>query len=163
MTDNTRAADDTYRHKLVPHNLFSGDHWSMLAYVETVMVETGGFQIGLDHRTRMSRRNFRVLAEGCPRPKRPRTLKPSRAVILEPRNGTILSNNTFVPSHDDWDCLADLAHYGLFTQTTWEPGDILHFSPLGVKVAADLREWKQNGGSFSGFHTDLLKDGEVAV
>ena len=36
----------------VPPNLFGKDHWSTLAYMETIMVDCGGFQVGADPRMR---------------------------------------------------------------------------------------------------------------
>ncbi len=53
-TDDTHPAGAP-----VPVELWSKDHWSTLAYIETVMVEHGGrFEVGWDPRMRQNRRNF---------------------------------------------------------------------------------------------------------
>ena len=52
----------------VPMARWGRDHWRCLVYVEAVMVEMAGFQVGADPRMTANRRHYRVLAEQCPRP-----------------------------------------------------------------------------------------------
>lgn len=55
----------------VPVARWGRDHWRCLAYVEAIMVEMAGFQVGADPRMTANRRHYRVMAEQCPRPKPP--------------------------------------------------------------------------------------------
>jgi hypothetical protein len=65
--------------------LWGADHWSTLAYIETV--DCNGFQIGLDARMRSNRRNFRVMTEQCPSPKRIGA-NPGMAIVMSPEHAT---------------------------------------------------------------------------
>lgn len=134
-------------------NLWGKDHWSTLAYVETVMVECAGFQIGSDARMRSNRRNFRVMHEQCRHPKRPERSTASMAVSMVPQHGTRLNNGTKVEDHDDWACIQDMAQAGLFTVSVdaVEPKQVLHFSPIGSTIAVQLRNHKAAGGMFATF------------
>lgn len=129
------------------------DHWSTLAYIETVMVECGGFQIGLDARMRSNRRHLRVMHQQCPRPKRAAGRDSSLTVAMDPNGGSRLRDGSTVPNHDDWMCVQDMAYAGLFTvgPADVEPGETLHLSTLGRQVASQLREHKAAGGQFADF------------
>jgi hypothetical protein len=138
----------------VPMNLWGKDHWTTLAYIETVMVDTGGFQIGRDSRMRANRRNFRVMAEQCPDPKRVSQGQGRLAVVMDrDAHATRLNDGTTISNHDDWCCVQDMAEVGLFTlrQDQIEPGEILHLSSLGREVITKLREHKAVGGKFADF------------
>ena len=149
----------------IAEDQFGSDHWSTLAYAETVMVECSGFQIGADARMRTKRRNFRVLHEECPRPQRPG--RPASMGVVMPRyNGSILADGSSVEGHDDWDCIQDLAEAGYFTTgkppsaRSWrrataddvQPKAWLRLSGKGREVTAALRAHKSGGGKFSDFH-----------
>jgi len=142
----------------VPVAKFGKDHWSTLAYAETVMVDCGGFQVGLDPHMRQGRRHYRVMREQCIRPKRMGRVSPDMAMIMDMKYSTRLNDGTMVESHDDWHCVQDMAEAGYFrvgaepaTADRVEPGVILHLSPLGRTVADALRQHKANGGTFSTF------------
>jgi hypothetical protein len=101
---------------------------------------------------RSNRRNFRVLHEGCPAPKRAKTAPPSMARTMEPRHTSILAGGAASDNHDDWCCLHDMAAHGLFgLGDEVEPGSVLHLSPLGNAIATELRRHKADGGTFAGF------------
>ncbi len=142
---------DDYRDAFVPPEQWGHDHWSTLAYAETVMVECGGFEIGADARMRSNRRNFRVMSKQCPRPKRPGGR--SLGLIMEVSDGSILRDGTKVPGHDDWMCLQDMAAAGFFTvgPDDIEPRAVLHLSELGAAVIAQLRAHKAADGTFKDF------------
>lgn len=130
------------------------DHWSLLAYIEHVMVDCAGFQVGLDAHMRQGRRHYRVMREECPHPKRRHGHSPvDRAMAMEPEHGTRLKGGVVLPWHDDWSCVQDLAHAGYFTCTADEvqPGAVLHFSDKGMGIAAKLRQHKSAGGGFGTF------------
>jgi hypothetical protein len=137
--------------------LFGKDHWSTLAYAETVMVECGGFQIGFDVRMRQNRRNYRVMREMCRKPKRARQ-GPDCGCMWEPKYSTVLADKSVVEGHDDWSCIQDCAEAGFFTvgeqiarADRVEPGVILHLSPLGRATVEGIRAHKAAGGNFGNF------------
>lgn len=129
------------------------DHWSTLAYVETVMVDNAGFQLGTDAHMRSNRRNFRVMAEACPRPKRASGANPSLARVMQPQHTTRLKDGSPTDNHDDWACIQDMAAEGLFTvgPEDVQPAVVLHLSERGQGVCNALRAHKAAGGHFAGF------------
>jgi hypothetical protein len=141
-----------FENEYVPAELFGNDHLGTLLYVDSVMVDNGGFQVGSDPRMKSNRRNFRVMAQQCPRPKRT-SREGSFSVVMSPEHATRLRDGTVVRDHDDWACLQDMAALGYFTVPVdeIEPGVVLHFSDLGRAVANDLRAHKAAGGSISDF------------
>lgn len=151
-------ADDGY----IEIEQFAADHWSTLAYAETVMVENGGFQVGFDGRMRQGRRHFRVMMGECPRPKRQNHAGPSAAVIMKPEYATKLADGTQVEAHDDWHCVQDLVYVGLMgiernglivpAPDDITPGVVLKLTPLGERCVSELRRHKTNGGTFATFH-----------
>lgn len=138
----------------VKESQWSKDHWSLLAYIEHVMVECGGFEVGLDAHLRQNRVHWRVLWEQCPHPKRTYGKSPAaRSMAMEPEHGTRLRGGTVLLDHDDWDCVQDLAHEGYFTcgANAVQPGAVLHLSAKGASVVARLRQHKSAGGGFGTF------------
>jgi hypothetical protein len=136
----------------IPMALWGKDHWSTLAYIETVMVDCGGFQIGRDARMKSNRRNYRVMSEQCPKPKRVGS-HPGLAIVMRPEHATRLNDGSIIDTHDDWCCIQDMAEAGLLSvpQDHIEPGVVIHFSELGREVANKLREHKAAGGQFAAF------------
>ena len=146
------SSPDDYRDAFVPPEQWGPDHWSTLAYVETVMVECGGFEIGADARMRSARHNFRVMNEQCSHPKRPSGRR-GLGLVMDVSDGSTLHDGMKVPGHDDWVCLQDLAAAGFFTvgPDDIEPRAVLHLSELGAAVTAQLRAHKAAGGTFKNF------------
>lgn len=140
----------------IPMSQWSKDHWSTFAYVEHVMVETAGFQIGFDGRMKSNRRNFRILKEDCPKPKRPSAC--SLGVVMDLKYSTVIKNGQQIHNHDDWHCVQDMAAEGLFTVTHFEPKDILHLSDKGQQIASQLRQHKASGGSFKDFAPTVISN-----
>lgn len=142
-----------YENIYIPISMWAKDHWTTLAYIETVMVDNAGFQVGRDARMRSNRRNFRVMSEDCPFPKRTDSNAAKLAISMRPEHATILKDGTKVPSHDDWCCIQDMAALGFFkcNADNIEPGVILNFSPLGEAIADELRKHKRDGGTYATF------------
>ena len=109
----------------IPIEKFGQDHWSTFAYVETRAVDDGG---------KLNPRKMR--GDGFKYPTR-------------------LKNEENPPEgHNDWDCLFDLESAGLLVSG----GSIypmVHLTPLGWKVASQLRQWKAAGNNFATFVPDL--------
>lgn len=143
----------------IPPAFWGKDHWSTLAYVDTVMVDCGAFEIGADGRMRSSRRNYRVMCEENPRPLRSGGHAP--AVPMDStRHSTRLNNGQMVVGHDDWACVRDMASVNLFTHPVeaFEPGVTLRFTRKGRAWAEALREFKRQGGNFGSFSADDLPE-----
>lgn len=151
-------ADDGY----IEIEKFGDDHWSTLAYAETVMVENQGFQVGFDGRMRQGRRHFRVMLSQCPRPRRQNHAGPAAAVVMQPQYATKLADGTQVEGHDDWHCVQDLVYAGLMgikrgdgmilpLPDDMEPGVTLFLTPLGEQAVSALRRHKTEGGGFATF------------
>lgn len=147
------TVDDGY----VALEKFGKDHWSTLAYAETVMVECKGFQVGFDPRMRQCRHHYRVMREQCRSPKRP-TSAPDHRCMWKPEYATVLNDGSMVEGHDDWHCIQDMINAGLFSLDgkamevgDCEPGVVLHLSDLGRDYVNQLREHKARGGSFGTF------------
>ncbi len=160
MTETRRHSPD----EVVPMADWGQDHWSTLAYVETVTVEHGGFEMGADARMRSNRRNFRVMREACPEPTR-LGAHPGMAVVMDGDTGSRLRDGTVVAGHDDWCCLQDMAVAGLFASTPahgggeartldqgdLEPGTWLSLSARGTALVGAVRAHKAAGGRFRDF------------
>jgi len=151
---NTFTADD-----VIPPVHWGKDHWTTLGYVDVVMTDVAGFQVGFDPRMRSNRRHYRVMMEGCPSPKRAAGVG-REGLTSSPDAGSRLRDGTTARGHDDWCCIQDMADAGLFTVPAddIQPGVTLHFSPKGQEWAAALRRFKQGGGSFTDFNADDLPD-----
>lgn len=147
----------------VPEAIFHKDHWSTLAYMQTVIVDYAGFQVGLDPHMRQGRRNYRVMRDECPRPIRPGSGFPISMVhVMDNKYSTKMRDGSVVDGHDDWHCVQDMANAGYFTykkRTKFypaaardvEPGVVLNFSEKGFAVVNALLEHKAKGGNFAGF------------
>lgn len=142
--------------------MFGRDHWSTLAYMETVMVDCHGFQVGNDPRMRSNRRNYRVMREQCYAPKRTGVPPRECGVVMAPEHGSRLNDGTVVDGHDDWSCVQDMAKAGLLLVeegSAWsladpediEPGVVVRLSARGMEIATALRAHKTSGGSFGNF------------
>jgi hypothetical protein len=137
----------------IPMAYWGKDHWTTLAYAETVIVDCGGFQVGADAHMRAGRRNYRVMAQECAHPKRTGKSTSSLAVVMELAYSTKLNDGQVLSGHDDWSCIQDMAAEGLFAQgpDAVEPGVVLTLSAKGNLVANALREFKRNKGAFVNF------------
>lgn len=168
QTESTEFNVDSY----IPMGKWGKDHWSLLGYMHTVLLDCGGFQVGLDARMRQGRRNFRVMDEQCPVPKRP--TRTSGAMVMDPKYGTRLNDGTYVPRHDDWHCVQDMAHEGLLlaknSNGRWnlatvediEPGVDLRLSDAGYEVLFGLIRHKHQGGNYAAYVHNSMISAEAA-
>lgn len=139
--------------------LWGRDHWSTLAYLDTVMTDCAGFEMGSDPRMRANRRNTRVMA-AVPRPKRVRNASAAMHPGGPSIAGTCLKDGQTVAGHDDWNCVEDMARVGLFNlgPLGLAPGKVLKLSRLGQAVVARLRAHKQGGGQFAQFDIAMVPE-----
>lgn len=117
------------------------DHWSTLAYLETVCVDQRG-QIQ-NPQMRCNPRLHRTFAHSADGSQYPTRLKDGE-----------------LPNHDDWSCLEDAVAFGLLKAEwqTYPESPIfggskarVELTPLGSLVTAELRRHKAAGGSFADF------------
>jgi hypothetical protein len=138
----------------IPVSRWGKDHWSLLAYVESLVVDAPD-KVGTVNRQRVR----------C-NPGRHPLLQGTRDGIWQPNYGTRLAGffeyaqrtdltaaetaGFFLPEHDDWDCLDDLDVANLVETLSLINGKVL-LTPVGSVIAAQLRLHKQQGGQFANF------------
>lgn len=129
----------------VPMERFGKDHWSLLAYVETLVVD----QQPIDRRRMRCNETTHPLLKGAHTPS---GWKPDYGTRLKgyfnaaPEQKASLQ----LPEHDDWDCLEDLEAAGLLEVATLTSG-VVRLTPEGRRLANLLREHKEQGGVFATF------------
>lgn len=142
--------------KAVTPKDFGKDHNSLLAYLETLQVDSSNPGVATIDKRRMRTNPGR---------------HPLQAVNVndscggwDPSYGTRLAGywglkdkvnpKRLVRGHDDWDCLDDLEAAGMVEILSLANGYV-RFTDKGLKVASDLRAWKAKGGQFADFrHQD---------
>lgn len=121
---------------------FGRDHWSLLMYLETCVVDSNiekPKNMGRVEKARMRTHPIRH-----PQHLVARSIE-DRVWLV--KNGTRLKGwrpgepGRRLPLHDDWDALEDLEAAGLATQLTGM-GEVVSLSELGMKTAGELRKWK---------------------
>lgn len=151
MTQTTEEFRDSY----IPLELWGVDHWSTLAYIETVIIDHGGFPIVYNARMRHGRRNFRVMQEG-----REYFQKKTNGIPMDSEHGSRLSDGRIALGHDDWHCIQDFAEVGLLSvgpdeiDVGCEP---FKLSQIGRELCNQLREHKSNGGTFKTFKQKVFQ------
>ena len=153
------------------------DHWSTLAYIDTICVEKAGAMVAPDPKMRCNNRRHRHLI-------------PRVWGGWEDKYSSSLRDGSIAVGHDDWDCVQDLVEFGFLKcvchplpealqdsiqvnrdlsaarvellnaismgliekdDTSVQPGKIMHLTSLGQQAISLLRTHKSIGGSFSDF------------
>jgi len=139
---------------------WSKDHWSLLAYIETLCVD-----LNEGHEARIGAERLRC------NPNR----HPGQAGVAQKGIGWNSSYGTRLQgffddkgtgtpedkekaglqltTHDDWDCLNDLVTAGYVRGQKWAKG-LVTLTAEGILVAGKIREHKLQGGSFATFKTE---------
>lgn len=137
----------------IPINQWGQDHWSTFAYLETLVVDGDG--VIDNRRMRCNPRLHRELANmgGF-----------ERTVIDGSKYPTRLKDGATKEKHDDWSCLEDMVAQGLI-DAFWRlkhPDEVfgnteakIKFTPQGMKIAHQLREFKAQGGRCQDFEPSL--------
>lgn len=124
---------------------FGRDHWSVLAYIETIVVDNNGVPDFNCMRTSASRH--------------PHLLGSAQKSLL--KNGgyaeypTRLKNSEELLNHDDWDCIEDLAGAGIIIINGTGLNPQYALTKSGREVVAKLRQHKGEGDSFSSFVVEI--------
>ena len=130
---------------------FGKDHWSLLAYVETLCVESSNKGIGFIIKSRV-RANEKTHPLNAVNFRHAGPWNPEWGTRL---SGYFLDNNEVdvkrrLDDHDDWDCLDDLEDAGLVDVISEATGAV-KLTDKGITVSNRLREWKIKGGMFATF------------
>jgi hypothetical protein len=137
------AAGDVTVSAAVPPELFSTDHWSTFAYLETRAVDNGGVVEHERMRCDSSRHPLEYALRGD---------SFAHNGSDGSRYPTRLGDGTQLAGHDDYDCAADLEVAGLVERLR---ADAWLLTPAGRAVAAQLRSHMQDGGTTKTFRADL--------
>lgn len=136
---------------------FGKDHWSLLAYVETLCVDSSKGVGEIDKR--------RVRANESTHPLH--AVNRSSVGKWNTDWGTRLSGYFLdkgvdlkrrIDEHDDWDCLNDLEEAGLINIIS-EANGFVKMTDKGMSVASRIREWKTKGGMFATFKYEEPSNG----
>jgi len=134
--------------KSVPMEKWGKDHWSLLAFIETLCV---------DHKGAVSdkhRRNFRTNSKTHPAygywPMGERKWNPAHGSRLK---GYFDKNDPKLrlSQHDDWDCVEDFEAAGVLENQGSGMNPVFVLTPLGQTLTSQLRIHKQDGGHFATF------------
>ena len=150
--------------RTVPIQEWGRDHWSLLAYIETLCVESINGGVGEIDKRRIRCNPKRhplhaVMLYGDPRTWKPdygtrlsgfwKTGEEHRGGLGE-GNGKTTDPKRQIKSHDDWDCQNDMEAAGLVTVIS-EANGFVALTDKGREMAARLRAHKSKGGFFATF------------
>lgn len=138
--------------KAIPAKDFGKDHWSLMAYVETLCVDSSKGGVGEIDKRRIRcnprrhplhavNRNFGVTG-----------WKGEYGTRLAGfwTNAGLTNLKRQMKSHDDWDCLDDLEAAGLI-EILSEANGYVKLTDKGLTVGGLIRAWKAKGGMFATF------------
>jgi len=120
-------------------NNWGKDHWSLLAYFETVTVDYNG---------KVDVRRIRINSTK-------RGYSNGNIVSQEWRDtwGTQMKDGDILDTqHDDIDVMNDLEEAGLVKNVFTELNPIMEMTEKGCEVVGNLRKHKSNGGMFGNFN-----------
>lgn len=122
----------------VPMKSWAKDHWSTLAYLETIVVDNRGVP---------SRDTMR-----CDPDRHPGLVGPRIAMMsYRKKYPTRLKDGKQRRDHDDWDCVDDMEAAGLIEIHGTGIHPVVKLTREGEKMAAKLRAHKGSGGHFVTF------------
>lgn len=136
---------------------FGKDHYSLLAYIETLCVDSINQGVGTINYTRMrvNEKAHAPLAQNFARTgMKWKDEYGSRLRGYWKEDGKTTDPDRLLGQHDDVDCLDDLEAEGLVETLSLVNG-FVKLTDKGRKISALLREHKSKGGYFSNFVCDL--------
>jgi hypothetical protein len=113
---------------------FGKDHWSLLAYIETVCV---------DHQGTPELWRMRCNEETHP--------GHMGSFSTSGKAYATRTKTREIPGHDDWDCADDLEAAGLIRVFGTGINPLFWMTELGLRIAGELRAHKAKGGMFADF------------
>lgn len=127
--------------KHIPMERWGKDHWSTLAYLETLAVDGSGWAIPVNVRMRTNEIRHPHLVGN--------TGTGSNA-LHGSKYPTRLKEGE-VKGHDDWDCVDDAIKEGLVKDVGTGLNRAYKFTKLGKEAMAKLRQHKMDGKNFGDF------------
>jgi len=130
--------------EFVPPTRWGTDHWSILAFLETMAVDNKGLVKVAHMRTHPDVHPKYVHHDT-------EKLYPTRL-----RDGSKLNG------HDDWSCMEDMISAGMMFALMRDRRVWIFLTPFGADVAGTLRAFKARGGlyrDFSGYYFDMEAEG----
>lgn len=110
-------------------NRWGRDHWSLLAYIETRVV---------DHRGMVDERHLRLPG-------------------IEDKHGTRLRGGEIVAGHTDLDVIDDLERFGYVINLGSGINPLLQLTDYGWQIVGEMRRYRANGGkSWESFFSACL-------
>lgn len=137
--------------KTVPVVDFGKDHWTTLAFVETLCVDSAKKGVGEIDKRRMRTNEKRHPGHAVNRPHTGAWVSGCGTRLSgywDAKGEPVLER--LIKSHDDWDCLNDLEAAG-FIEMISEANGFVRMTEKGFGVASELRKYKAHGGMYSGF------------
>lgn len=119
------------------------DHWSMLAYLETLAVEHEGIAQPDPSRMRTNRKTHAGTGGG---------ITPYGSEMDASEKYPTKLKKGELKGHDDWDCAEDLAEAGFLESIGSGVNPAYTFTDKGRLVTSKLREHKMSGGVFHNFN-----------
>lgn len=140
----------------IPINRWGKDHWSMLGYIGTVVVDYNGIMNGSRIRVNPNKRigierpyHIRMASEDASR------WEPSWGTRLHGYFQNKQDKTLQLPEHDDIDCCFDMEAEGLITMGT-TVSLFVQLTEKGREFEEALRRHKQDGKNFADFPDSLL-------
>lgn len=124
---------------------FGRDHWSVLAYIETRIVDNEGVP-DFNHMRTSATRHPMFLGSGQ------RLLVANGGYAEYP---TTLKGGELLPNHDDWDCAEDLESAGFIKNCGTGLNPQFMLTKIGKAIVSKLRQHKGDGGTFSSFVLEI--------
>jgi hypothetical protein len=128
------------------------DHWSLLAYLETLCVDSHLKGVGTLDKRRMRCNGKRHPMHDVNKNMGVGAWSPdygSRLAGFWDSMGKMVPERQ-IKSHDDWDCLNDIEKAGLI-EVISEANGFVKLTEKGMKIVGELRSYKAKGGMYSGF------------
>jgi len=128
----------------VPPTDWGKDHWSILAFLETMAVDNKGLVKVAHMRTHPDVHPKYV--HHC----------------IEKLYPTRLRGGSNLAGHDDWSCMEDMIDVGMIFALMRDRRVWIYFTPFGLDVVGALRAFKARGGlyrDFSGYYFDMEAEG----
>ena len=138
--------------KAIPMQDFGKDHYSLLAYVETLCVDSSKGGVGEIDKRRVRCNPRRHPLHNVNANMGVTGWKPDWGTRLSGfwTNADLTNPKRQIGFHDDWDCLDDLDAAGLL-EVLSEANGYVKLTDKGLTVAGLLRAWKAKGGMFETF------------
>jgi len=136
--------------KTVPIEKWGKDHWSTLAFIETLCVDQKG-QLSDKHR-----RSLRCNPKTHPMlgfwPMGVHKWKSEYGTRLKGFFGKgVYDRKQQIKSHDDWDCIHDFEAAKVLENNGTDINPLFKLTEQGLRFCAAIRRFKANGGSFATF------------